>query len=194
MRTLAQLAAALLALSPAAAHAQAPQGPQVRGTDLPKLGVGVSLSPDGAGRAFSFPVVFPRPGTGTGFLLEPYFDISRRTTGDAAAETTDNSFTLGATGAYVFNVFPYAFGHLGGGFAITSRALEAPGAESDSGTGTSLYVTVGGECFLHPRMSLGTSVALGLRSSPEVQSGPSFQAESSETYAAGLITARFYFR
>jgi hypothetical protein len=194
MRTLAKLAAALLALSAAAAHAQAPQGPQVRGTDLPKLGVGVSLSPDGAGRAFSFPMVFPRAGTGTGFLLEPYFDVSRRTTGDGAAEVSDNSFTLGASASYIFNVFPYAFGHLGGGLALTSRSYEVSGGD-DSGTGTSVYALVGGECFLHPRMSLGTSVALGLRSTPEVRIGTSLiQAESSETYAAGLITARFYFK
>jgi hypothetical protein len=194
MRTLAPLAAALLVLSPAAAHAQAAQGPQVRGTDLPKLGLGIWLSPDGGGWAFSVPMLFPRAGTATAFRLEPYFDLNRRTTGEGPAEVTDNSLQLGATGTYVFNVFPYAFGHVGGGLSITMRSYEAGTAEDDSGTATSFYATAGGECFLHPRMSLGVSGLLGVRSSPELRSGSNGYNESSETFASGFITARFYFR
>jgi hypothetical protein len=192
MRTLATLAAAFLALSPAAARAQAPQ--QVRGTDLPKLGLGIWLSPDGGGYAFSVPMLFPRAGTATAFRLEPYFDLNRRTTGEGAAEVTDNTFQLGATGTYVFNVFPYAFGHVGGGLSIAMRSYEAGTAEGDSGTATSFYATAGGECFLHPRLSLGVSGVLGLRSSPELRSGSAGYSESSEAFATGFITARFFFR
>lgn len=184
--------ALLLALAPAAARAQAPQ---VQGTDLPRLGLGVSLRSDGTGYAFQVPILFPRAGTASAFRVEPYVDISRRTFGDAPNESESNTYFMGVTGSYVFNVFPYAFGSVGGGFSVSKRSIQNGTNESDSGTGKSFFVTAGGECFLHPRLSLGIGATMGIESLPKLQSGPTpTTSKSSEFFTSGFLAARFYYR
>lgn len=198
-RILAFAFAAALFAVPAVAQQQLQPG------EVPaRMGLGVGFSTATATPSFRIPLLVPLAGRPGFVRVEPYLSLLSSDRDTSLVQTvSDSTLEIGANVTYAIPVFPFAYAYGGGrlGLARRSYTRETTGPVTttleDSGMGVVVAAIVGGDVFLHPRLSLGVEAGLGYATSPKLEDGsPStlLAGESSTLFSTGEIVMRFWFK
>jgi hypothetical protein len=178
MKTRIALAAALLAVSLAAAA-----------QERPRVGLGIGIAPFAvpsmhAGVVSRTVEVYVPLAVAPSFRLEPSLGLATNDQPGNGVDTRD--LTLGLGAFFVSRLAPTADLYAGGRLKLNFAKVSVPGA-SDSGTDLLLAGALGGEVYLVPRLSLGAEAELGLYQNSAVS------GDDSGWFTTGIAFLRVYF-